>query len=145
MLKANVLSRVVAVIGCIALSATVAHAGGGQGGGGTGLEGFQCYFINGAPQTRVVTLTDQFGTQNNVHVGAGHLLCTPVTAEVVQGPELNTFLPEDTPDHLKCYTIFPIHPLTPAPVVRVVDQFVFENVAVHVPILLCTIAVKKTP
>jgi len=143
--KANLVSRVFAVIGFIALSATVAHAGGGQGGGGFGLQGFQCYFIDGAHQTRVVNLTDQFGAQQNVQVGDGQLLCTPVTVTVVQGPELNTFLPGDIPDHLKCYNMRPTNPLTPPAIVKAVDQLGVEILTVQIPRFVCTIAVKKHP
>lgn len=149
--KVNVLSRVLAVIGCIALSATAAHAGGGQGGGGTGFEGYQCYLINGVNQPRVVDLSDQFGDRKNVPVGSGRLLCAPVTGVLVDGSELDLFPADLVPDHFKCYDIPPfarlangrIQLVDPNVVVKITDQFDVEVLKVHSPVLLCVFAVKE--
>lgn len=143
-MKANVVSRVVAVIGCVALSVTVAHAGSGQG-GGFGFAGFQCYSIkgDGLTQPRTVDLTDQFGTRT-VEVDTGRLLCTPLlTGTVLDGPELG-IIPA-TADHLKCYDVFKPGRPGPSFVASVTDQLDIETVTVSTPVLLCVHAVKEFP
>ena len=151
MSKANVVSRVLAVIGCIALSATVAHAGAGSGEGGPTIGGFQCYVIDGQEQTRVVTLDDQFGS-HDVHVGEARLLCTPVqitkSPDTINTPDFDS--PKDavsgellTLDHLKCYTISPHIRPTPRTVVKIRDGLDNETLRVHRPQLLCTGANKE--
>ena len=142
MSKAKFVSRVLAVIGFIALSATVAHAGGGQGGGGTSLEGYQCYLINGVNQKRTVTLADQFGIQENVKVQGGRLLCTPVVATLTDGSDFDLLDPSFAFDHFKCYAISSSR-LSPAPTVKLRDQLDVETVRVFEPAFLCTIANKN--
>lgn len=144
-MKANVVSRVVAVIGCVALSVTVAHAGSGQGGGGgTGFDlSFLCYVIQGANQTRVVELNDQFQIQTNVRVETARLLCMPVIGRLInERPDLDP-LPADA-DHYKCYTISNTRQPLPVPVVQLTDQFGLETVGVNSPALLCMPAAKET-
>ena len=69
MRKASVVLQVLAVIGFVALSATVVHAGGGTGGGTNTIFPYQCYLINGdQPPAHVLNLVDQFGTRENVRV-----------------------------------------------------------------------------
>ena len=75
----------------------------------------------------------------------GEVRMTGTRADVVQGPELNTFLPGDIPDHLKCYSMRPTNPLTPPAIVKAVDQLGVEILTVQIPRFLCTIAVKKHP
>jgi hypothetical protein len=150
MLKVNFLLRILAVIGCLALSAALAHAGSGSGTGGTGFQAFQCYVLEGEQKTgRVVTLDDQFGERTNVRVGEAQLLCTPVTGTVTQGPDLGTFTQDDIDagavDHLQCHSMSRTRPTAPRPVVKVVDQFGVEILKVHLPELLCMPAVKKVP
>jgi hypothetical protein len=140
--KVKVVSRALAVIGFIALSATLAHAGGGQGGGGTSIEAYQCYLINGVNQKRTVTLADQFGIQANVKVQGGRLLCTPVVATLTDGSDFDS-LPEGLAfDHYKCYAISSSR-LSPAPTVKLKDQLDVETVRVFEPAFLCTIANKN--
>jgi len=147
-----------AAAGLLALSSTNAQAGGGAGGGGTGFEGFQCYSIVGTNQDRVVNLTDQFGSRQNVDVGRGLLICTPVAGEVVVGNELDV-LPVDEggnslADHFKCYDVPPfardgrrVRLIDVNAEVRITDQFDVEVLKAHTPILLCmhAVKVKTTP
>ena len=117
-MNANVVSRLVAVIGIIALPVTAAHAGHGQG--GSSLSGFECHVINGANSDRIVTITDQFGTADNVRVGAAKLLCGPATVDKrPDDPDFDAV--PGSPDHLKCYAISVPGQPGPNPVVRVVD------------------------
>ena len=145
--KVNVLSRVLAVIGCIALSATVAHAGAGSGEGGPTIQGLQCYVIDGEEQTRVVTLEDQFGS-HDVHVGEARLLCT--TVQITKSPGSSDFnSPKDASgvelplDHAKCYTISPHIRPTPRTVVKIRDGLDNETLRVQRPQFLCTGANKE--
>jgi hypothetical protein len=140
--RVKVASRALAVIGFIALSATLAHAGGGQGGGGNSLEGYQCYLVNGVNQKRTVTLADQFGIQENVKVQGGRLLCTPVVATLTDGSEFDLLDASFAFDHFKCYAISSSR-LSPAPTVKLRDQLDVETVRVSEPAFLCTIANKN--
>jgi hypothetical protein len=148
------------VAGLIALSSTDTNAGGGAGGGGTGFEGLQCYSINGADQKRLVTLNDQFGTRENVDVGRGRLICTPVIGELLTGeldqlPVDETADPPVVADHWKCYDIPPfardsrgrIRLIDVNVEVQITDQFDVEVLRAHTPVLLCmhAIKVKTTP
>lgn len=151
MLKSNVVLSMLALIGCLVLSATLANAGAGSGtGGGTGFVAFQCYIIDGDQKTgRVVELVDQFGDRTNVRVGEAQLLCAPVTGTVTQGPELGTFQDADVAngavDHLVCHDMSRTSPTAPRPVVKIVDQFGVEILKVRGPEFLCMVAVKKVP
>lgn len=147
--------RILVVLGLIALSAAAVQAGGGAGGGGASFEGFQCYTINGGNQPRVVTLSDQFGTRENVAVGSARLICTPVTGEVVVGNELDVLPVDDEgnslANHHKCYDIPPfardsrgrIRLIDVNAEVTITDQFDVEILKAHTPILLCMRAVKE--
>lgn len=155
MRKASVVLHVLAVIGFIALSATVAHAGGGEGGGSNILNAFQCYLIDGdqpPPTNGVVDLVDQFGTRQNVRVGHARLLCAPVTGTKPEGtlPAEFDALP-DGADHIKCYTISPFDRApngrlslnNPDAVVDLTDELDLDRgVNVGSPVFLCTLARK---
>jgi hypothetical protein len=154
MLRVKVVSRALAVIGVLAMSATVAHAGGGQGGGSPVLNAFQCYLIDGdRPQTHVLNLADQFGSRQNVQVGRARLLCTAAVGTHPTDPFF-TFdpLPEGaTGDHFKCYTISPLERGTngrlrlydPDAAVDLTDELdVDKGVNVSIPTFLCTLVQK---
>ncbi len=130
-MKAKVVSRVVAVLAVIVLSATVAQAGGvGLG----NLPYRSCYVINGQDLGTVVTLEDQFASQE-VRIGGGRLLCTEVS---INGEA------SAPGDHFKCYSISTgAHPSV---VKHVEDAFgVAEDVAVSQARYLCVPATKTDP
>ena len=126
--------------GMMTLSALPAQAGGGAGGGGTSFVAFQCYLVTGADKAgRVVNLTDQFGTTENVRVERARMLCTPTTGELVTG-ELDD-ISSITPDHVKCYSIIPnTNPNLDA---QVTDQFGVETLEVKKTSFLCMPAGKE--
>lgn len=136
---------VLAAIGFVALSAAAAHAGGSAGARfGSAL---RCYFINGVDQSRLVTLEDQFGTQENVVVGRGRLICAPTTRAFVQEGDLDV-IPDEFPDpeHQKCYEIKGggRQPrFDPKADVEVADGFGVESVVVRVAQYLCVPASKR--
>jgi hypothetical protein len=138
----NVLASMLVITVLIVLSVTMANAGGGQGGGGANFAAFQCYSIDGVNQHRTVTLDDQFGTREKIHVGKGKLLCTPVRGALEEG-ELDALDPLLAFDHLKCYDMSQNRALNPTPVVKVTDQFDIENVEVFAPSLLCMVMNKN--
>ena len=153
-------SRVLVVLGVLGLFATAAHAGGGQGGGVDILNAFQCYLINAdapPPTNSVVNLVDQFGTRQNVRIGAARLICTPVQGmKPVPEPADPNFNPlfdplPDGADHIKCYQISPFERdgngrfslYNPDAVVDLTDELdVVTNVQVSVPAFICTLAKK---
>ena len=146
--KVKAVSRALVVIGVLALSATVAHAGGGPGGGANVINPFQCYLIDGDQPPHgmdVLNIADQFGMRENVQVGRARLLCTPVTATKPDGTQF-----DPAPligDHLTCYTISPFQrgPLgrislyNPDAVVDLTDELNRDTgVNVSIPAFLCT-------
>jgi hypothetical protein len=146
MRKAKVLSNLLLAIGMIAASAVTAHAGAGSGGTLPGeVVMFDCYFIeNSVDSPYQLDLTDQFGTQGNVYVGRGRLLCTPTTAAVHirKGPVLNPDFDVNTAFHIKCYDVFAPGQVS-RPVVKVTDALSTETVRLNRMIALCTPANKE--
>jgi hypothetical protein len=148
--KASVVSRVLAVIGVLALSVTGAQAGGGSGGGANVIIPWQCYLIDGDhPAHDVVNLTDQFGTRENVQLGRARLLCTPVTTT---RPDGGQFDPAPVlGDHITCYTVSPfqrgprgrVSLVNPDAVVDLNDELNTDRgVSVGIPAFVCTLSDK---
>jgi hypothetical protein len=153
-MKVKVL-HVLAVLAVLGLAVTVAHAGHGQGGPEVAV--FDCYSINGANSDRVVTLTDQFGIQQNVHINGGKLVCTVATMTKLEGDPDFDNVPGDQ-DHLKCYQVAipgPRNATPPNPplTVRVFDPVIGglntetdgEAVSVLQGRYVCTFATKIVP
>jgi hypothetical protein len=138
-MNVNVLLRVLAVIGVVALAVTAAVAGHGQGGGEISV--FKCYTINGANPDRIVEVSDQFVHSQQIRIGSGVLVCTLATADIRPG-DLNFDDSIAAGDHLKCYTISGTVPGHPNPVVRLIDPFIGgkdgETVNVTSAKYLCT-------
>ena len=147
MRKASVVLQILAVIGFVALSATVVHAGGGTGGGTNTIFPYQCYLIDGdAPPAvnDILNITDQFGTRDNVRVGRARLLCTIAT---VTKPDSGLFDPPPAiGDHLTCYTISPfqhspsgsVSVFDPDAVVDLKDELnIDRGVKVSIPLFVC--------
>ncbi len=144
MRKASVALHVLAVIGFVALSATVAYAGGGQGGGSNILNAWQCYLINGEqPPFNVLNIADQFGARENVHVGKARLLCAPMTAWKPDQSNFGSFV---FGDHITCYSVSPFDGprlFNPDAVVDLTDELNTDTgVKVSIPAFLCTLADK---
>jgi len=137
-----------AMVGLIALSVTVAHAGGGQGGGSNVIFPFQCYLINGDPPpgtNSVLNIADQFGARQDVHVGPARLLCTPTETTKPDGSLFDP--PPVIGDHLTCYIVSPfvrqpsgrITLYDPDAVVDLNDELNTDRgVKVSFPTFLCT-------
>ena len=146
MVKGKVFSNVLLAIALIASSAAVAHAGAGSGSSITATL-FNCYVIeDSANSPYVLELTDQFGTRAHVRVGEARLLCTPTTATVERGPELNpdyTLEVADAADHLKCYGVSSRRSREADVVVKIIDPLVTETVELERPRFLCTLATKE--
>jgi len=145
--KARLVSRVLATIGVLALSGTVAYAGGGQGGGTNTIFPYQCYLINGDEPPAVndiLNITDQFGTRDNVRVGRARLLCTIAT---VTKPDGGLFDPPPAiGDHLTCYTVSAVQhapsgrvsSFDPDAVVDLKDELnIDRGVKVSIPLFVC--------
>jgi hypothetical protein len=145
MLRMRAIVRVLAVIVALVMSTAVAHAGGGQGGGGTSIEGKQCYVIaRTVNQPHVVTLDDQFGTRQHVRVGNAVLVCTPVTVTLESGspsPDGGFDNVAGDGEHHTCYSITPLV-RGPNTTVEISDQIDTETVKVLSPALLCTFSNK---
>jgi hypothetical protein len=115
--KANIVSRVVVVIGVLAFFAPVAQAGTGGGGTPPGLPGgtpaSTCRVVDGEDVGVGVTLVDNFGQGGReVLVRSGRLLCTSiisVTPLPLQRPILDVSA-AGTPNALRCYVVTPITP-----------------------------------
>jgi len=120
--------------------AGVARAGGGFGGGGTVITGSLCYLVNGADQTRVVTITDQFGEQSGVRIGKARLLCTPATVTLEEG-EFDEVV--GLADHAKCYALQEKGANNPDVTVNLTDPVDIEEVRVGPARYLCLGAVKE--
>jgi hypothetical protein len=144
MQKVKVLSRALAIGGVLAIFfPLIAHAGGGQGGGGASIEGFQCYHIEKtANQPHVVTLDDQFGTRDHVRISSGRLLCTPTIVTLEKGTDTGEFDNAFGGDHLKCYDIRPVGRGAHA-MAETTDPIDVETVKVGGPTLLCVFAFKE--
>jgi hypothetical protein len=138
----NVLSRVLAVIGVVALAVTAAVAGHGQG--GPSILVWTCYTINGTNPDRIVEVTDQFRS-GPIRIGGGVLVCTQGMALTRTG-DADFDDSHTANDHLKCYTISGTVPGHPNPVVRLIDPFIGgaagETVNVTSAKYLCTIGDK---
>ncbi len=150
----RVVLRVVMVVGILGLSVTLAHAGGGQGGGGTELAGLQCYVINGANQHRVANTTDatdpagtsiKFPDRTNAKIGEGRLICAPVQVTLV-GSELDDTTNYPFGEHFKCYDAFdPRLLVVRGPKVTTWDPFNVEDLRVGAPVFLCIPAAVTPP
>ena len=144
-MKATLFSRLVAVLGIIALSVTVAHAGGSHGTGDSSFTGFECYGINGAEQgvlVNILEVTPQFGPQQNVRVGGGKLICTQVTVTRADGASFDVVSGDQ--DHLKCFAISGPGLQNPHVVAQLSDPLdQQENVRVEVSRYLCSFASKE--
>jgi len=151
MKRSLVVALALVVVGLVAGSAVVAHAGGGAG-AGTGsptLSVFQCYVIDGEQPrqaNRIVNLTDQFGARQNVQIGQGRLLCTLATATHSADPLQQFDAPTGAGDHLTCYTISPFEQgprgrprlVNPDAIVDLSDELNEDKgVKVSIPALLC--------
>ncbi len=139
MVKAKVFSRVLLALALVVSSAAVAHAGGGGAGSSLSVQLLHCYMINGSQSPYVLTLTDQFGTQQHVQLGKAKLLCTPTSldqttgapeAVVEHGPALNGDFDPGSADHLKCYDAPPLL-AGPNGVVTLNDPFGNETLALN--------------
>ena len=148
-MKATLLSRLVAVLGVLALSVTVAQAGGSHGGGGTEAFGYLCYAINGADQGVTVNILDQtgeFGQLNNVRVGGGRLVCTFASAT-----KTDTLHPDFDPvdgdgAHLICFNISGPGLQNPKVVAQLSHPFDnLETVTVNVSRYFCPFGSKTIP
>jgi hypothetical protein len=104
-MKGRIVSQVVAVIGLIVLSVTVAQAGSGSGGQALTLW-FECRSINGGTNVGDnVSILDPSGApvlEPNAIVGMSVLACRQVQVQLKGSPGV---LPAFTGDHLKCYTL----------------------------------------
>jgi hypothetical protein len=149
------LTRIVTSIGVVALSATLAHAGGGMGGNSEIGGAFQCYLVNGTNQPYVVDTQDastpnppdgdgtsaKFEPRTNVKIGSARLVCAPVTVTVSEGaPQFDTG--DDTypslVEHYKCYDAYDSRFLvTRGPRVTTWDAFDVEDLRVGAPVFLC--------
>jgi hypothetical protein len=146
----RVFKRGVMVFGIVMLSATMAQAGGGQG-GGTDVAGFQCYLINGVNQRQVLNTADttdptglsfHFPAREHVAVGAGRLVCAPVIVSVPKHeppfPPLDNTDSYPLAEHLKCYDAFdPRLILTRGPKVTTWDALDVEDLRVGAPVFIC--------
>ena len=155
------LTRIVTSIGVLALSATVAQAGGGMG-GGTEIGGaFQCYLTNGGVnQPHVVNTEDvstpeadggtsaKFAARTDVRIGKARLVCAPVMVTLAEGST-----PFDTGDdtypalveHYKCYGAEdPRFKASPAKVTTW-DALDVEDLRVGAPAFLCIPAAVTPP
>jgi hypothetical protein len=149
----NVVSRVLAVIGVVTLSATAAHAGHGQGGGGQTVQGYECYLVSGGDNEQAIVdlngnadPTTEFADQTNVGIAKGGMICVQVTVTLVsrpnlvvppgQAPSFNT-LPLSNALVLKCYSMQQITASNPGVVVKVTDGLDIEMLGPHNPQTLC--------
>ena len=130
-------AAVVALV--LAVSAPIAHAGGGGEGGIAGTFLFNCYSISGVNAPQELDLTDQFGERTGVKLGKAKLLCTPAGGEITSGtPNPGVF---SDADHVKCYEAPPKGTNPKVPKV-VIDPFVTETVTVGVQHYVCVGAFK---
>jgi hypothetical protein len=138
-------SRVLAVIGVVTLSATAAHAGHGQGGGGTTVQGYECYFVQGVNEQVVVNLdgndaSTSFADQTNIGIAQARLVCVAVTVNLVSRPsgltEFDT-LPLSNALVLKCYNMAQINANNPAIEVKVTDGVDIETVPLQSGKFVC--------
>jgi hypothetical protein len=149
--KMKMLTRLVISIGVVALSATLAHAGGGMGGNSEIGGAFQCYLINGVNQPHVVNTEDvttpeadggtsaKFDARTNVKIGKARLVCAPVMVTLAEGST-----PFDTGDdtypslveHFKCYDASD-NRLVARPQVTTWDAIDVEDLRVGEPVFLC--------
>jgi hypothetical protein len=123
MMTGRVVSRVLAVIGILALSATMAQAGGGQGVGNI-TTFFECHSIDGGNVNQVVSTheLDDASTlrHGNLRVGAGVLSCRQVDVKNSAGNFINGDLQSD---ELKCYTVSAKGPKAASEEVMLQDDF----------------------
>jgi hypothetical protein len=94
-MRANVMLRVVVVIGILVFFAPVAQAGSGGGGTPPGLPpevgALSCRVVDGEDVSVGVTLADTYGTRQ-VNLRRGQLLCTAVTVTSLPGePAIDEF------------------------------------------------------
>lgn len=129
------------------LAPTLKNSGPGRVPDLTGVDGettvgpdhYKCYQVFGAPMTKDVALSHQFGTFTNT-VMEPRYLCNPVNKKHA-GAEYPINNPDD---HLVCYQILPNGlpvPLT----VGIYDQFLETQVVLRVEDLLCVPSEKEIP
>ena len=142
-MKAKIVLQVVAVIGFLVLSVTVAQAGGGPG--VTLLNGwFECQAISGsAPVGDVISIrdVDDFSAviRATVRVGSAVLACRQV--QVADPSNATAALQPSLGDRLKCYTSAVQGSKGNADFLTFVDAFgMQENLRVFAPQFLCTSA-----
>jgi hypothetical protein len=146
----NLVSRVLAVIGVVTLSATAAHAGHGQGGGGTQVQGYECYSASGEHEGAVVDVIGNgttpvdtaFADQPQVGITQGQTICVSVSVNLVSRSNgVTTFnaLPTTSNDSvLKCYNMAQVTAANPGVVVQVTDGVDIETLKLNgVPKSLC--------
>jgi hypothetical protein len=147
--------RAIAAVAAVVVSAPLAFAGAGAGGGNNGeteILMFQCYVIDGEqprPENRVVNLTDQFGTRQNLVIGSGRFMCTPGTASKPDPTQQFDALSGDQ-SHLTCYTVSPFDNsgrrprlFNPDATVTIDDPLNEDtNVKVGIPAFVCVQASK---
>jgi hypothetical protein len=93
---------------------------------------FNCYLINGSKPTQGLAITDDFGSQANVALGKGKLICTPATATVVSGQ----LQPGDfsSATNITCYEVGGTNLKVNQ---QIVDPFVTETVKLGVTQYTC--------
>ena len=154
-MNANVVSRLVAAIGIIALPVIAAHAGHGQGGGPSQVPGFACYLVQGSDTGFVVDLQGiddllfdaSFADRTNVHVGKAQLLCLSVMVTLDSRPDDNegfNLPPGTQAPALKCYnTIATAN--NPAVKVDVTDSVDAGTFALQSAKYVCVYGTPTTP
>jgi hypothetical protein len=149
----NLLSRVLAVIGVVTLSATAAHAGHGQGGGGQTVPGYACYSAPSVNERAVVdvagtaaTVSTAFADQTDLNIAQGKTICVAVMVSLITRPNLvppagqpPTFnaLPISDALVLKCYNMTQVTTNNPDVVVKVTDGLDIVTLALQSIQSLC--------
>lgn len=121
-MKSRTISGVIAVIGIVVLSATLAQAGGGAGAASFNTF-FQCQAIDGANVNQVVS-THEFVTdellQGGLRVGAGILKCRQVNVQNAAGVFINGDI---SSTEIKCYAVSVKGPKAASEAVVLQDDF----------------------
>jgi hypothetical protein len=80
---------------------------GNAGGGGAGVGGvplFQCYTVeHGTAPGQILDMNDQFINPTTEHLGKPAVICTPASATVLNGLDINAATADG--DHIICYNV----------------------------------------